>query len=233
MFIRIFAVLAAIATMLGLHGGTAGATTPAALTAASGARVFFGHQSVGENVLSGIPGVYSAAGLTAPPIVLSPRPDGGFIAHRFIGANGNPQSKISDFDRIIRGGWGDKLDVALMKLCYVDVTANTDVDALFASYRSTLDALQKDFPDVTFLHTTVPLTTDSPADNATRQQLNSLIRGTYGGRLFDLAGAESTTPSGAKVSGLYEGYASDPGHLNPAGSAAAASAFLDAVAKAV
>ena len=141
--------------------------------------------------------------------------DGGFIAEKSIGTNGNPTSKIADFDRIMRGGMGETVDVALMKFCYVDVTANTDVSSLFASYRDNLAGLQKDFPDVTFLHTTVPLTTDSSADDAEREKLNGLMRGSYGGRVFDLAAAESTTPQGTKVSGLYTGYASDSGHLEP------------------
>ncbi len=231
---RLFGVIALVAVLITLQVNAAFAITTEGLNEAARARVFFGHQSVGANVLGGVPGVYGSQGVKPPPIV-SGTPgniDGGFIAEKPIGANGNPLSKIADFDRILRGGMGDKVDVALMKFCYVDVTASTDVASLFASYRSMLDALQRDFPDVTFLHSTTPLTTGASADNVAREKLNDLIRGSYSGRLFDLAAVESTKPDGSKASGLYDGYASDTGHLNAAGSAAAASSFLEAIARA-
>jgi hypothetical protein len=152
-----------------------------------------------------------------------------------------------------------------MKLCYVDVNGATDVGALFAAYRDTLGALERDFPGVAFVHVTVPLTTepghlsrlksrlagrgrpggrDRPggAGNAARERLNALIRRAYaGGRLFDLAAAESTAPDGSRAAGtyrdqrcyhLYQGYAADPGHLNDEGAKIAAAAWLHAVARA-
>ncbi|MGO9926585.1 MAG: hypothetical protein ACLPLP_10755 [Mycobacterium sp.] len=79
-------------------------------------------------------------------------------------------------------------------------------------------------------------------ENVARERLNALIRREYGGRhLFDLAAIESTKPDGTRVSGrydsqgyfgLYDGYASDVGHLNAVGSKIAATDFLDAIAQA-
>ena len=43
-----------------------------------------------------------------------------------------------------------------MKFCSLDITSSTDVDAIFARYRDTMAALERDFPDVTFIHVTVP-----------------------------------------------------------------------------
>jgi hypothetical protein len=158
---------------------------------------------------------------------------------------------------------GRQVDVALMKFCWADIYSNTDVDALFARYRDTMAALERDFLNVTFIYTTVPLTTEpglftelktrlktllgrrdgrgQPA-NVARERLNALIRGEYAGRhLFDLASIESTKPDGTRVSGrydnqgyfaLYDGYASDMGHLNTVGSKIAATAFLEAIAQA-
>jgi hypothetical protein len=70
--------------------------------------------------------------------------------------------------------------------------------------------------------------------------LNQLIRKEYrGDHLFDVAAVESTTPDSSRVSGrsggqpffaLFDGYASDSGHLNADGSRRAATAFLAAVA---
>ncbi len=39
-------------------------------------------------------------------------PNGGFIAHQFIGENNKPLLKIEDFDRTMRGGMGRQVDVA-------------------------------------------------------------------------------------------------------------------------
>ena len=199
------------------------------LTAVARTRVFFGHFSVGMNVLNAVPGVYADHGVSAPPIErggTQPGPNGGFIAHQFIGEDVKPLLKLEDFDRTMRGGMGRQVDVALMKFCSVDITTSTDVDALFARYRDTMGALERDFPNVTFIHVTVPLTTEpglvtelktrlktllgrrdgrgQPA-NVTRERLNALIRGEYAGRhLFDLAAIESTKPDGTRVSGRYD-----------------------------
>ena len=218
------------------------------LAAVSDTRVFFGHQSVGQNVLDGVRELYAERQQPAPA-----------INDAFIGENEKPLRKIEDFDATLRRGRGDEVDVAMMKLCYIDITPRTDVEALFGAYRTTLAALEKDLPAVRFVHVTVPLMTEpgpltslkarltrnerfGPAENVARERLNALIRREYaGGHLFDLAAVESTTPDGTRVSGvhrgttyyaLHDGYASDNGHLNRAGSRAAATAWLTSVAAA-
>jgi hypothetical protein len=232
------------------------------LTKVARTRVFFGHQSVGMNILDGVPAVFAAHGIQAPtvePTRIAPDAGGGLIAHTTIGENTKPLQKIQDFETVIRDGMGKHIDVAVMKLCYIDIAPDTDVDALFAMYRSTMAALQRDYPQVTFVKATVPLTTDpgtlsklkgkltggggfGPAANAKRERLNELIRKAYAGdHLFDVAAVESTAPDGSRVSGtyqgqpyfaLYDGYATDEGHLNVDGSRRAATAWLSAVAQA-
>jgi hypothetical protein len=229
------------------HANMASAVTTEDLTAVARTRVFFGHQSVGMNVLGAVPGVYADHGVSAPPIGYEgtqPGPNGGFIAHEFIGENGKPLVKLEDFDRTMRGGMGRQVDVALMN---VDVDSSMDVDALFARCRDTMGALERDFPNVTFIHMTVPLRTEATwgADNVARERFNALIRGEYAGHhLFDIAAIESTKPDGTRISGsydnqgyfaLYDGYANGDGfgvHLNAVGSKIAATAFLDAIAQA-
>lgn len=237
------------------------AVTPDQLAAVARTKVFFGHQSVGGNLIDAIPSIYAEHKAATPTIVEGPGPDGaaGFFSHAYVGRNGEPEVKIADFDAKIRAGAGKQVDVAFMKLCYVDIFADTDVDTLFAKYRSTMAALERDYPNVTFLHLTVPLTTErglkervkarlgrgdayGPAENAARERLNSLIRREYGGdRLFDIAAIESTAPDGARVSGSYDGrdyyalfggYASDVGHLNAEGSSLAAARLLSLIARA-
>ena len=238
----------------------ASAITVGDLAKVSRTKVFFGHQSVGMNILEGVSGVYAAHGMTAPPIGEGAVPDrqGGFIDHAFIGENGKPLLKIQDFAAKLRAGLAGQVDVAMMKLCYVDITSGTDVRAVFDAYRNTMAALQREFPRVTFIYVTVPLTTEpgllskvkslltgsggSAADNAARQRINALVRHEYAGdHLFDLAAAESTAPDGGRVAGsydgqryyaLYDGYASDPGHLNAEGARVVAAAWLTAIAQA-
>ena len=230
------------------------------LAKVSRTKVFFGHQSVGMNILDGVSGVYESHGMAAPVIeegATDPGGDGGFIDHAFIGENEKPLLKIQDFAAKLRSGLGQHVDVAMMKLCYVDINSSTDINALFASYRTTVAALQQEFPGITFIHVTVPLTTDAgflsklksrltgsggAADNAARERLNALIRHEYAGdRLFDLAAIESTTPDGSRVTGmdngqryyaLYNGYAADFGHLNADGAQVVAAAWLRVIAQA-
>lgn len=237
------------------------ASLTADLTAAARARVFFGHQSVGMNILGGVPGVYAAHGLPAPLIeegATRPGEGGGFIDHVYIGENEDPVLKVEDFAAALRSGLGQRVSVAMMKFCFVDVTSGTDVSSLFRTYQTTMAALQREFPHVAFVAVTVPLTTEpgllsrvkskltgsggAAADNAARQRLNALIRQHYtGGHLFDLAAIESTAPDGTRVTGsydgqryyaLYDGYASDEGHLNATGARIVATAWLQAIARA-
>jgi hypothetical protein len=248
-------------SMTSQHGvAVASGITTEDLAKLSRTKIFFGHQSVGMNILDGVSAVYAAHGTAAPLIEGNPQPgpDGGFIDHAFIGENGNPLLKIQDFGAKLRSGIGQQVNVAMLKLCYVDINDSTDVNALFDSYRTSMAALQREFPDVTLIYVTVPLTTEpgllsklkslvtgsngSAADNAARERLNALIRHQYAGdQLFDLAAIESTAPDGIRATGtyqgqryyaLYHGYAADYGHLNSEGAQAVATAWLKTIVRA-
>ncbi|HEY3411387.1 MAG TPA: hypothetical protein VGK53_24750, partial [Propionicimonas sp.] len=125
-------------------------------------RVFFGHMSVGANILDGMETLYRAFGSDKLQLVefdrAGPLPDvaGGVILHTAIGDNGDPVGKLRNFDAVLRSGLADQVDVAVVKFCYVDLTQGTDVEALFAQYRTTLDGLERDYPKVRFLHATAP-----------------------------------------------------------------------------
>ena len=51
----------------------------------------------------------------------------------------------------------------MMKFCYVDITTGPMSTHCSGSYRDTIAALEREFPDVTFVHVTVPLTTEPEA----------------------------------------------------------------------
>lgn len=211
-------------------------------------RIYFGHQSVGFNIMKGINQLSRGEGLGTPAYVDltkgEPVPtDGGrFIAHVKIGTNGKPLTKIAAFDKALRGGLAGQVDVAVFKLCYVDIDARTNVGTIFKKYRTAMAALERDFPQVTFLHATVPLETRSVAANINRTRLNELIRKEYGptGRLWDIARVEATDPDGKPVGGtrggkkyeaLFGDYASDGAHLNETGGKLVAESLLTLVAE--
>ena len=229
----------------------------------AGSRVFFGHQSVGGNILDELSSVVAQSGADGLNLV-STRDiltDHAYFQETKIGENKDPAGKIGDFSRLLRAGIGDEIDVALMKLCYVDITTATDVEALFEKYRSSIRALQGDYPDVAFVHVTTPVTTDRsmkgkiksllgrddrypPADNAAREKYNQLLRAEYGDtcHVFDLAAVEATTPDGDVITGtaagnpylaMYAGYAKDPGHLNEVGGMVAGAALLTTLSQAL
>ena len=220
------------------------------LTSAATQRVFFGHMSVGNNILSGVQQVYRQDIAEGPRVIRIAASDstpdlssGGAIVHSLIGANGDPKGKLVNFDAAAPGGLGEKVDVALVKFCYLDVTKGTDVDELFRTYKATFDALERDMPDVVFLHTTVPLTVPPSGikahlkallqgvDNPTRERYNALVRAAYpADRLLDVAAIEGTSPEGTGEPSLYPGYSSDGSHLNGAGSSLVAVRFLQLLA---
>ena len=94
-------------------------------------KIFFGHQSVGGNILGATPDV-AAAGV-APEIVESENSvaSGPLILHSYIGRNGDPLGKLAEFDRIIRSGVGDSVDIAVFKFCTWTYMEGDDAGALF------------------------------------------------------------------------------------------------------
>jgi hypothetical protein len=205
-------------------------------------RIFFGHQSVGRNLLEGLHRVASQVKVVEgkDPQAL---PAGGFL-HVNIGENEKPLGKIRAFHDLMTGGLGDQVDVAFLKLCYIDFNAQTNAATLFDEYKGALADLKARFPKTTFVHVTTPLTTVNDSwkaklkklfgrapwgaeENAVREQYNALMRAEYGGKepLFDLAKLESTRDDGSQVSYewarrrspmLVPEYTDDGGHLVPA-----------------
>lgn len=233
------------------------ATVRADLERVSQRRIFFAHQSVGENLLDGIRQLSTTAGV---PVHLVETPTAGGVppasfGHAFVARNGEPLLKLQNFEHAL-GSQPSGVDIALVKLCFVDVKPDTDAKALFENYRATITRLQAKNPGTTFVHVTLPLTSKqggakeflkrllgrgSSAQNARREEYNSLLRKTYQGRepIFDLARVESTTPDGTEVTEKWNGiavpamdpvYTSDGGHLNSAGKLRAARRFISVLA---
>lgn len=227
-----------------------------------GARVFFAHQSVGRDIVEGIPAIYARHGLTPPELAILKRHDASSRwLHVRVGANGDPIGKIEDFDALVRGHLDPRPDAALLKLCYSDIRAGSDASEIFAAYRDAMAALSRDHPETAFILATVPLTTRrspagrlkaglgrgdryGPEHNIVRRDFNALVRAHASTRqcVFDVAAIESTDPDGMRTTGTYRGeryealarsYAKNPGHLNQLGRTRAADGLLATLANAV
>ena len=224
----------------------------------SNKKIYFGHQSVGNNILSGIEGILSEEQARKIKILDSQNIDDykhNMIAHSRIGYNADPMSKIIGFSNYMDNLRAWKPDMAAFKFCYVDFTLKTNVNKIFAGYINRMSKLKEKYPDTTFIHITVPLTTiqsgfkaelkkilgkpvGGTEANIVRHKYNELLRNKYGSEepIFDLAQIESTLPDGARskfqVGGstyysLAEVYSSDGRHLNSMGSKIVALKFLE------
>lgn len=219
-------------------------------------KVFFGHQSVGDNIIDGIRDIMAGDRRLTLNIVASRNPETvpgpAFVENR-IGRNTDPLSKNADFLAILNQGFEG---VALLKYCYIDIGGTTDVPQMFNSYESMIEQIRKHHPGVRIVHITVPLTTidSSPKawlkgilgrntawdDNLKRNQFNALLRRTYSNEpIFDLAEVESTHADGSTsyfksgsdmVNTLAPEYTTDGGHLNPTGRRLAAQRLLQVLA---
>jgi hypothetical protein len=231
----------------------------------AGTRVWFGHQSIGRNVLEGVRALAdSASGHGATIATLGdaasvPATGAPLVVEFPIGENGFPLSKLEGFAAALDRLGPDARGVALFEYCFLDVTAATDVAALFERHRTDIAAMRAKHPGLTFVHMTVPLTVDEPLArrmvkgilgkptsrdaNAKRAAFNAMLRQEYAGEpTFDIARVESTLGDGSRVivaQGADTVYAlapelSDDGaHLNAAGRRAAAAAFLATLATVV
>ena len=125
-------------------------------------KIYFGHQSVGFNIIDGIKDVMKEYPEIKVNIVeTSDESDfkAGLLAHSRVGKNVDPKSKITEFVNFIDSGIGKKADAAALKFCYVDIEAGTDVKEIFSNYNGSLAQLKKKYPEMTIIHFTVPLTT--------------------------------------------------------------------------
>lgn len=214
----------------------------------AGKLIYFGHQSVGDDILAGVAEIgrrqpqIRFETVASDPAALRGRPA---FAQSYVGNNGDPESKLREFTQRMMAAEPGSVDIAFIKLCYVDVVATTRTDELFSLYQKTMAKLEQTAPQTKFLYVTVPLTaqrTDlrtrvkrllglvpgDDADNRSRQAFNELMRAEYRGKrpFLDVAAAESTLPDGKRVTCkigseafpcMAQSYTTDGGHLNETG----------------
>ncbi len=230
----------------------------AAWDALANKKIYFGHQSVGFNIVKGVEELMAEDPRIRLHIVESTDLaafDGPVFAHYRVGSNRDPLSKNTAFSTFLLEGIGDQADLASFKYCYVDVTKDSDLPQIFAEYKATIKKIHAAFPELCYLHMTVPLQ-QAPIsiktkikllvgrgdlwefdDNIARNRFNALLLEEYGGRepIFDLAkfesmrddgSRESFTVRGHRVFSLMPEYTADGGHLNERGRRFVAEQFL-------
>ena len=189
-------------------------------------RIFFGHQSVGDNILQGIRDLMASDPRLKINLVSStePRSIPGFaFIEAHVGVNRNPKSKTEAFTEVIDKGFGAEGGIAFYKYCYIDFGPKTDVEQVFADYREATLALKEKYPSLVLLHSTVPLTAEDRAQsakeaiknqlrrilgrepNTKRNRFNELLKQEYQGKdpVFDLAEVESTRSDASRSYFLY------------------------------
>jgi hypothetical protein len=225
-------------------------------------KVFFGHQSVGTNILQGVRDLMAQDSRVRLNIVRNADPGavpGPALVESVIGENFDPALKMGDFVAALDRGMGKQGGIAVCKFCYVDVTRSTDIGQIFDVYCRRVGEIRAKHPGITIVHVTVPLTSEEPGLkalakralgwptarelNIKRNQYNKLLLAQYGATdvIFDLAAAESTRPDGSRASftvgneaiyTLVPEFTSDGGHLNELGRRIVAHQFLVALARA-
>jgi hypothetical protein len=253
-----------VASIVSASGGSVDAsgsdsTLRAELERLGQRRIFFGHQSVGTNLLDGIAQLAAESGVSLRIVLAhtAGNVERATFGHTFLAENGKPMLKFQSFEQAM-GPRDAGIDVAFMKLCYVDFGADTDAAVLFARYQAMIDRLRKTSPGTIFVHLTVPLTRVQAGvkalvkrllgrppygvlENLRREEYNSLLRGAYEGRepIFDLARVESTALDRVAVTAPWNGnavpamdpeYTDDGGHLNALGRRRAARALIAVLA---
>lgn len=190
-------------------------------------KIYFGHQSVGVNIIDGMKGILKGNSQFRLNIVETNNPasfESPLFAHSRIGRNRNPSSKIESFAKLMNEGIGNKADFAFFKFCYVDISYSTDLDKIFREYTSTMLNLSEKYPETKFIHITVPLISKETGikpvlkrilrrplrdyeENIRRTKYNEMLRKQYDGKepLFDLAKIESTLTDGTRLSYKKDG----------------------------
>lgn len=218
-----------------------------ALEQVSARKIYFGHQSVGYDLLSGIEQWEEESGVPISKTETRDlsNTDGASLVHFRVGENRDPYSKIEDFAALVRQIPKDEPSVAFFKFCYIDFQPSADVDALFEAYKEKMLGLRDSSGNCRIVLCTVPVTTVQKGpkalakrilgkpliharENVIREAFSDRIRTELGGEfpVFDLARVEYTLPDGSpqtyKHRGktyprLPESYTRDRGHLNPVG----------------
>jgi len=210
-------------------------------------KVYFGHQSVGYNILDGVQQWEDETGEDLSMVLSRDFASVKDIplVHFKIGTNGDPRGKVDDFVALVDQIPEEEQATVFFKFCFADFNENTEVDDLFDYFREKMLYLKDNHPNINFLVSTVPAMAVQKGwrglakrilgrapygylQNMKLFEFNQRILTEFNGVLpvFDLAGIEASRPDGSRETFRYRGsehacmpsyYASDFGHLNDFG----------------
>lgn len=189
-------------------------------------RVYFAHQAIGSEVITGLRELMRTRPAANLEIVAYAEPDTSdgqthtsFDAPAVVegpsGRRGNPERKIDEFVRFLRSSEGANIDIAMLKLCYGDIGRMTDTEQLFKKYMDAVEEIRRERPNIHLIHCTVPLKAEehgakarmkrwvgagSAASNAARARFNDAVRTRFPAeQILDIAKAESHRPDGTPM----------------------------------
>lgn len=225
------------------------------------ANIYFGHQSVGYNILEGIAQFEKETGVELNIIETGnfDQVSGPSFVHYQIGENKNAVSKVDDFADIMTEVGADSGNTSFFKFCYIDFKRYHNVDSVFPYYKENMLMLKEKYPGTKIILFTVPLRAvqkgpkawvkkaiSKPVgdvlDNINREKFNQLVRNELGSEfaIFDIAQVESVLPDGSVHTFKHEGreypampylYTKDQGHLNEYGARIVAHNLINFLAK--
>lgn len=210
-------------------------------------KVYFGHQSVGNNIVDGVQQWEEETGMDLSMELSRDFASVSQISfvHFMVGTNRDPRGKVDDFVTLVDQIPEQENAIAFFKFCFADFHESTDVDDLFVYFREKMLYLKDKHTNIHFLVSTVPAMAVQKGWRALAKKVlgrapygylqniklfefNRKILSEFDGILpvFDLAGIEVTRPDGTMETYRYKGsdypcmpdyYASDYGHLNDFG----------------
>lgn len=223
-------------------------------------RVYFGHQSVGNNLIEGLKSL-SATHNVPLRIVEAPAADEApGLVHAMVGRNREPQTKCDAFTRFLTEQGTARWDAAILKFCYADMGEGGEQNParVLDAYKAAVRSVRTARPDLLIVHATMPLQseglgkrdairkffgfgTSNDDYNVVRNRYNDLLRAEYAGEPFiDLAWAESTRPDGTRTGFRRDGqfiyamareFTYDEGHLTETGREWVAREFVRSLAE--
>jgi hypothetical protein len=198
------------------NGASAG-VGPAKWSGIGARTVYFAHQSVGADIVAGVESLKRDHSLplrivraTDPSTISDPA-----FVHFFVGQKRDYASKNAALLRLLEAPTRAHQPVVVFKYCHGDIKSPDDGNAMFEAYHDTVDTIQFEHPDVTVVHSTIPLAL--VAENAVksgarlflglhserelavaRHRYNELLRTEFGGTepIFDIAKLQATRQDG-------------------------------------
>lgn len=185
--------------------------------------IYFGHQSVGLNILDGFKDLMEVNPKLRLNIVETTDVNNftnGIFAHSRVGQNLDPIVKIDEFVKVLDMGVGKRADAVALKFCYLDIAKNTDIIGVFDYYKKEVNKLKNLNPELEIIHFTMPLTVSKTSwktwikkvigkkefwefdDNIKRNQYNEMLVKEYQGKapILDIAKIESSMQDGSRQS---------------------------------